>query len=193
MVFRRTVIVPHLRKMDRIEIYTSRKKSILILIVSIVFVVAGVLFVANPESFLTLRMQNPNIITIVGIASVLFFGLGIFLGIKRVIKSEIALIIDKKGLNVNPKKSLTEFIEWENILEFKEIKIQSQRMLIVIVKNPEKWIEKETNTFRKKLMRFNLNNYDSPFNIAAAGIDISYTELNNKLNRYFEKHKNEVQ
>ena len=179
--------------MERIEIYTSKKKSILILIGSIVFVVVGVLFVANPERFLTLRMQNPDIIRIIGIVSILFFGLGVFVGIKRVIKSEIALIIDIKGLNVNPKKSLNEFIEWGNILEFKEIKIQSQRILIVIVKNPEKWIEKETNSFRKKIMRFNLSNYDSPFSIAASGIDISYTELNNKLNRYFEKYKNEVQ
>ena len=179
--------------MDRIEIYSSRKKSILILIGSIIFVVGGILFVANPERFLTLRMQNPYIIIIVGIASVLFFGLGIFVGIKRVIKSEIALIIDNKGLNVNPKKSLTEFIEWENILGFQEIKIQSQRILIIVVKNPEKWIEKETNTFRKKLMRFNQNNYNSPFNIAAAGLDISYTELNEKLNKYFKEYKNEVQ
>jgi len=179
--------------MERIEIYTSKKKSILILTGSIIFVLVGVLFVANPERFLTLRMQNPHIIRIAGIASILFFGLGILGGLKRVLKSEIALIIDKKGLNVNPKKSLTQFIEWNSILGFEEIKIQSQRILIIIVKNPEKWIEEETNTFRKKLMRFNLSNYDSPFNIATTGIDISHTELNNKLNRYFEKYKNEVQ
>ena len=179
--------------MERIEIYTSRKKSILILIGSIIFVVGGILFVVNPERFVTLIFRNPDIIRIVGIASIIFFGLGIFVGIKRLIKSEIALIIDKKGLNVNPKKSSTEFIEWKNILGFKDIKIQSQRILIIIVKNPEKWIEKETNTIRKKLMRFNLNNYDSPFNIAAVGLDISYAELSEKLNKYFIKYKNEVQ
>lgn len=179
--------------MDRIEIYTSKKKSILILIGSIVFVVAGAFFVVNPERFLTLRMQNPHIIRIVGIASILFFVLGIFVGIKRLIKSDIALIIDQIGLNVNPKKSLTEFIKWDDILGFEEVKIQSTRILIIGVKKPEHWIEKETSTIRKKLMRFNMNNYDSPFNIAAAGLDISYTELNNKLNLYFEKYKNEVQ
>jgi hypothetical protein len=178
--------------MERIEIYTSRKKSIIILIGSIIFVGLGVLFVANPERFLTLRMQNPDIVRIVGIASVLFFGFGIFLGIKRVIKSEIALIIDNKGLNVNPEKSLTKFIEWKDILGFKELKIQSQKMLIIVVKNPEKWIEREKGAFRKKLMKFNLNNYDSPFNIGAAGLDITYVELNEKLNKYFKEYKNGV-
>ena len=171
--------------MDRIEIYTSKKKAILGLIGSIIFVALGI--------WMILDIDNSLLIRVVGIVSVLFFGLGIFIGIKRLIKSEIALIIDNKGLNVNPKKSLTEFIEWDNIIGFKEIKIKSQRILIIVVKNPEKWIEKETNTFRKKLMRFNLNNYDSPFNIAAASLDISYAELNDKLNRYFKEHKNEVQ
>ncbi|MBK3519983.1 STM3941 family protein [Carboxylicivirga marina] len=179
--------------MDRIEIYTSKKKSILILIGSIIFVVGGILFVANPESFLTIRMQSPDIIRIIGVTSVLFFGLGIYVGIKRTIKSEIALIIDSNGLNVNPKKSLNEFIDWKDILGFKELKIHSQRILIIVVKNPEKWIEKETNTFRKKLMNFNLSNYDSPFNISAAGLDISFAELHEALNKYSKKDKNEVQ
>ncbi len=179
--------------MNRKEIYTSKKKSILILLGSIVFVTIGVLSVMNPERFITILFPNPDIIRIIGIASILFFGLGIFVGIKRLIKSEIALIIDPKGLIVNPKKSLTEFIEWKNILGFIEIKIQSQKIIIISVKNPEYWIEKETSTIRKKLMRFNLNNYDSPFNIAAAGLDIGYDELNFELNKYFEEYKNEVQ
>ncbi len=79
--------------MNRKEIYTSKKKSILILLGSIVFVTIGVLSVMNPERFITILFPNPDIIRIIGIASILFFGLGIFVGIKRLIKSEIALII----------------------------------------------------------------------------------------------------
>ncbi len=179
--------------MDRIEIYTSKKKSILILIGSIAFVSLGILFIMNPERFVTRIFQNPGIIRIAGIASILFFGFGIFVGIKRLIKSEIALIIDPVGINVNPKKSLTEFIKWDQILGFEEIKIQSTRIVIIGVKNPQSWLEKEASTIRKKLMQFNINNYNSPFNIAASGLDISLDELNDKLNRYFEKYKNEVQ
>ena len=43
------------------------------------------------------------------------------------------------------------------------------------------------------MMQFNINNYNSPFNIAASGLNISSNELNEKLNSYFEKYKNEVQ
>ena len=179
--------------MERIEIYTSKKKSVLLLIGSIAFVALGIWLLMEADNLTGWRARNPIVTRGIGIASILFFGLGIFVGIKRLIKSEIALIIDHIGLNVNPKKSLTEFIKWDDILGFEEIKIQSTRILIIGVKNPEYWLEKETSTIKKKMMQFNINNYNSPFNIAASGLDISSSELNEKLNGYFEKYKNEVQ
>lgn len=165
--------------MDRVEIYSSKKKSILLLISSIAFVALGLwLFLAEKK--------------LVGIGSILFFGLGIFVAIKRLIQSEIALIITTEGLNINPKNSLTEFIKWRDVKGFEEITIQRTRIVIIGVKNPEYWLEKETSKFRKRLMQFNITNYNSPFNIAAAGLDISSNELNETLNKYFNKYKNKV-
>lgn len=175
--------------MERIEIYTSKKKSILMLLGSLIFVGLGIWMFINADNFTGWRGRNQIFIQGIGVSSVLFFGFGIFVGIKRIIKSEIALIIDPKGLNVNPRKFLNEFIEWKDIQGFKEIKIRSQRILIIKVSNPNYWIEKETSTIRKKIMQFNLNINHSPFNIAAAALDISYKELNDKLNSYFEKYK----
>ena len=179
--------------MDRIEIYTSKKKSVLLVLASIAFVAIGVWMLLESDNLTGWRAKNPVFTRLMGIAAILFFGFGIFVGIKRLIKSEIALIIDKTGLNVNPKKSLTEFIKWNEILGFEEIKIHSTKILIIVVKNPDYWLEKETNAIRKKMMRFNINSYNSPFNIAASGIDISSNELNEKLNKYFEKYNNELQ
>src|SRR5690606_30322687 len=168
--------------MERVEIYSSKKKSLLLLIGSIAFVALGFWLLMEADNLTGWRARNPVFTRGIGIASIIFFGLGIFVGIKRLIKSEIALIIDPIGLNVNPKKSLTEFIKWHEILGFEEIKIQSTRILIIGVKNPEYWLEKETSTIRKKMMQFNINNYNSPFNIAAAGLDISSNDLNEYLN-----------
>jgi len=39
------------------------------------------------------------------------FGVAMILSLIRVINPQIALIIDSQGLNVNPKKSLTENIK----------------------------------------------------------------------------------
>ncbi len=178
--------------MNQVEIYTSKKKSILMLIGSIIFIALGIWMLINANNFTGWKARNPILTQGIGVISIIFFGFGIFVGIKRLIKTELALIIDSKGLNVNPKKSLSEYIEWKDILGFREIKIKSTRIIIIRVKNPDQWIEKEKSFFRRKLMQFNLNYYDSPFNISAAGLDIRYKELKDKLNSYFKEYKNEV-
>ena len=177
---------------DRLEVYTSKKKSLVFLIGSIAFVTIGIVSAADPERFVTELWSNPELIRLVAIAAILFFGFGVLVFIRRLIKNEIALIIDVKGINVNPRRSTTEFKEWKEILGFQEIRIHRTRIIIIVVKDPEYWIEKETSTIRKKMMRFNLNNYGSPFNIAAAGLDIGFDKLNGELNSYFEKYKNKV-
>lgn len=178
--------------MERIEIYSSKKKSLLLLIGSVVFVVLGLWIFLEADNLTGWRARNPYFNRGVGIASVLFFGLGIFISVKRLIKSEIVLVIDSIGLNVNPKKSLTEFIKWSDINGFQEIKIHSTRIIIIGVKDPEYWLDKETSGFRRKLMQFNINNYNSPFNIAASGLDISSDNLLGTLNNYYAKYQNEA-
>lgn len=173
--------------MNTIEIYTSKKKSILLLVGSLLFVGLGIWFIIDADNFSGWRARSPLVTRGIGIAAVLFFGLGIFIGVKRIIKSEIALIISPFGLNVNPRRSQHEFIKWNEISGFNEIKIQTTRILIIGVKNPNYWMEKETNTLRKKMMQFNIKNYGSPFNIAASGLDISSSELNQKLKEYYER------
>ncbi len=178
--------------MESIEFYSSKKKSLLLLLGSITFVALGIWLLLEADNLTVWKARNPILTRGIGIASILFFGLGIFIGIKRLIKSEIALIIDSKGLNVNPKKSLTEFIKWSDINGFEEIKIQSTRIVIIGVKNPEYWLDKETSVFRRKIMQFNISNYNSPFNIAASGLDISSDQLIETLNNYYDRHKNEA-
>lgn len=164
----------------------------MLLIGSIVFVVLGFWLLLEADNLTGWRARNPTFTRGLGIVSIIFFGLGIFIGMKRLIKSEIALIINSEGLNVNPKKSLTEFIKWSDIIGFEEIKIQNTRIVIIGVKNPEYWLLKETSGFRRKLMQFNMNNYNSPFNIAAAGLEISPDKLIKTLNDYFDSYKDEA-
>ena len=175
--------------MDKIEIYSSKKKAFLLLIGSLLFVVGGVYIFINAENFTGFRAGSPFFIKGVGIASVLFFGLGIYVSIKQLIANQLILIINRNGVNVNPRKSLTEYIEWKNITGFSELKLQSQKFVIINVDNSDYWIEKEKNVIRKKLMEFNLNNYGSPFNLSANSMQINYAELITTLNENLNKYK----
>jgi len=170
--------------MEKIEIYTSKKKSFLLLIGSLLFVLGGIYMSLHPENF---HSRNPIFVRGVGIVSVLFFGLGIYVSLKQLIKNQLILVIDKIGINVNPKKS--ESIEWKNINGFSEIQIQSTRIVIVNIDNSDFWIEKEKSMIRKKLMKYNVNNYGSPFNFAANSMQINHDDLLKILNANLSKYK----
>jgi len=146
--------------MSSIKIHTSKKKSVLLLIASLAFVAGGIWMLLDTETIASRgRGRSPIFIQLIGVASILFFGVSSFIWLKRIVKSQVALIIDSKGLNVNPRKSLTEFIKWQDILSFEEVKIQSTYILIIHVSNPDYWLEKETNVLCKKLMQFNMKSY----------------------------------
>ena len=93
--------------MDQIYIYSSKKKAFLLLICSLLFVVGGIYMFMNAENFSGFRARSPLFIKGIGIASVLFFGLGIYVSIKQLLSNQLILIINRNGVNVNPKKSLT--------------------------------------------------------------------------------------
>lgn len=175
--------------MEKIEIYSCKKKSLLLLIASLIFVIGGIFMYVNAENIAGYRARSPIFIKTIGITSALFFGLGIYVSIRQLLANQLILIIGKKGVNVNPKKTQTEFIEWKNINGFSELKIQSQNFVIIDVNNSEYWIEKEENGIRKKLMKFNLNNYGSPFNLSANSMQMNYAELIKTLNENLNKYK----
>ncbi|AZI66169.1 hypothetical protein EIB71_00070 [Kaistella daneshvariae] len=173
--------------MNRIEIYSNKKKAFLLLIGSIAFVVLGFFCFLNAENMTTFRVRNPIIIKIVGIASVLLFGFGIYVSIKQLIQKKLMLILDEKGINSHPVKD--EYIKWNDIEEFSEIKINSVKIIIIKLNNPEYYINNETNKFRKKLMEFNFSNYGSPFNITVGTMNIGHKDLIKMLNQNLKRQK----
>ena len=175
--------------MERLEIYSSKKKSFLLLIGSLLFIIGGIWIFINAENLTSFRSRNPIFLKGIGIISVLFFGFGVYVSIKQLITNQLLLVIDKAGINVNPRKSTSKSIEWKNVDGFSELKIQSQKFVIIQVNNSDFWIENESNQMRKKIMKFNLNNYGSPFNLSANSMQINYAELMRVLNENFNKYK----
>lgn len=175
--------------MERLEIYSSKKKSFLLLIGSFLFVIGGIWIFINAENLTGFRSRNPIFLKGIGIISVLFFGFGVYISIKQLITNQLLLFIDKAGINVNPKKSTSKSIKWKNVDGFSELKIQSQKLVIIQVNNSDFWIENESNQMRKKLMKFNLKNYGSPFNLSANSMQINHAELMRVLNESLNKYK----
>ncbi|NDW18189.1 hypothetical protein D0T53_04555 [Dysgonomonas sp. 216] len=178
--------------MERIEIYSSKKKSLLLFIGSFIFVVAGLFLLLNADNVASGRYSNPIYIKIIATISVLFFGFGMYVAVKRLIKARLTLVIDETGIDVNPEKPMSAKIEWENLDGFSEIKIQGTKLILIHVNNSDYWIENEKNKLRKKMMSFNIRSYGTPFSLSANSMQINHTELMNLLDESLKQNKNKT-
>lgn len=69
--------------MENIEIYSSKKKSFLLLIASLLFVIGGIYMFIHAADFTSYRSRGPIFINGIGILAALFFELGIYVDILK--------------------------------------------------------------------------------------------------------------
>ena len=162
---------------QQIEISLSKMKLTLMVIGSLLFVVIGILFVINPEKYTTPIMRNPTVIFISGLASILFFSLCFVFIAKKLGDNSLGLIISDKGIFDNSSGLSAGQILWPDIENISVIKIHRQRLIMLQVTNPQEYIDKQTSSFKRKMMQLNFKIYGTPLSITSNGLKISFDEL----------------
>jgi hypothetical protein len=170
---------------EKIEIQISKGKSLLILFGAIGFVIAGIYFVLNPP-----HDYDPLFIRIIGIVAIVFFGFGIIVALRSLFNKKVGLVIDNNGIMDNCSGIPAGNIPWEKIIEIKDIKIKSQRIFLIIVKNPEEYIETQQNPFLRQMAEANYKIYETPISISANMLKCNFNELRNILQEQFKKYRN---
>lgn len=173
--------------MNRIEIYSNKNKAFLLFLGSVAFVILGFFIFLNADNMRSALFKSPLIIKTAGAITILFFGIGIYVSVKQLIRNKLMLVIDENGISFNPARN--ELIKWVNIDGFSEIKINGNKIIVIEVNNSTELINNETNRVRKNLMKFNLKNFGSPFNISVATMNLRHAELKELLNENLIKYK----
>jgi len=166
-----------------IRLYSNKKKTVLMLIGSLLFVTGGIFFVMHPESF----DGEPLITRMIGILCILFFGFAAIVFVRYLISNRLLLEITDQGLHIGDIHKT--FIEWQDISGFKEIAIYSTPIIIILIKNSKAVIDDEPNMIKKKMMQFNMN-YGSPYNLSSGNMAIRHKELFRLLNEKLIKYSN---
>lgn len=164
-----------------IEIQHNKSKLVWLAIGSLIFIGAGAWFFFNPPTAGTSFLRDPLVIKIISVTSVLFFGLALFIMIKKITDNKPALIISNKGILDNAGGVSAGHIAWKDITEIKELNVLNQRFLMVMVNNPEHYINKQTNLIKRKTMEMNFRSYGSPVSISAVNLTCNFNELKNIL------------
>lgn len=171
-----------LNSTGQVEIPLSKRKLILMLIGSIGFVAAGLWFVINPPNSSSPFFGNPTVIFVIGLVSILFFGLCAVYLARKLPDNKPGLIIDNIGLTDNSSGVSAGQILWSDIENITVFEMNRQKLVMLQVKNPQDYIDKQTNGFKRKMMQLNLKMYGTPLSITSNSLKIKFEELVKILN-----------
>jgi hypothetical protein len=172
-----------------IKIKLSKRKLTLLLVGSIIFVGLGVLLIINPAKFRDSIFQNTTLVFGAGLLSILFFGfVGIFI-FKKLCDKQFGLIITDEGIFDNSSAVSAGQIFWSDVSAIKVIEVFNQKFIMLIVEDPEQYIDRQTSTVKRKAMQMNFKNFGSPIGISANGLQCNFQELKNILEKKFTEFK----
>lgn len=173
---------------EQIEIPLSKQKMLLTLLGSIVFVGLGIWFLINPPRISNPIFGNPTLIFIVGLASILFFGLVAVTIFRKFSDKKPGLIISRHGITDNSSGVSAGLIPWTDIQEIKVSQVMSQKFLMFIVSNPQDYLDKVTNPLKRNALKMNYKTYGSPISISSNALRTNFNELQKllveKMNEY---------
>ena len=174
-------------KDERIEIPLSKTKLTFMLLGSIAFVALGIWFVTSPNDLkTTYSAQNPILVFGVGLASLIFFGLCLIYLAKKLPDSSPGLTIDAKGIYDNSSGVSAGLIVWDDIVRLQIENVVNQKFIMVIVSNPEKYIDRQKSSLKKMAMGRNYKSYGSPISISANGLKMTFDDLYRLIEREVE-------
>ncbi|HLO82045.1 MAG TPA: STM3941 family protein [Chitinophagaceae bacterium] len=170
---------------QRIEIPLSKLKLVLMLMGALAFVAIGFWFVLAPPDIDSSFWRNPARIAFAGYASIIFFGLCGVVIVRKLFDRKPGLIIDSKGVIDNSSGLSAGYILWTDVENISVVEIQKQRLLMLEVKNPQDYINRQGNLLKRKGMEFNDKMFGTPLSITANGLKISFEELSALVKQKF--------
>jgi len=174
---------------DPIEIPLSKKKLLLMLAGSVGFILIGFWFVFDPPRISNPYFGDPTLLLLLGIVSILFFGICAVYIARKLPENKAGLIIDSSGLIDNSSGVSAGRILWSDIQDISVIEIHRQKLIMLQVKNPQDYIDRQKSRFKRKMMQMNFNMYGTPLSITSNSLKIEFNELINILHDQFQVNR----
>ena len=172
---------------DETVVPLSKTKLVWLIILSAGFVALGFWTFQTDSAWIESqsRFNNPMLVHAIGIVAIVFFGLGVVVGIRRLFDRKPGLVLSSAGILVS--SGSIGLIPWGDIAGFATHKIHRQKMLVVKLVDPEKYV-RAGGALRQALRRTNMNMVGSPFALSSSTLEISFDELVALCGKYLEKY-----
>ncbi|RYD74042.1 MAG: hypothetical protein EOP53_19030 [Sphingobacteriales bacterium] len=179
---------------NKIEIPLSKSKLTKLLIFSVLFLLGGLWLIITDPQIKNGLFNNPVVKALAFYGSTLMGLLGTYFFTKKLFDKKPGLIISEEGVCDNTSAFRFGLIPWSDIVEIYEYSMQAsiaskQYFTTIVLVDPDKYISREKNTIKRRLLNVNLKSYGSPVHISTNGLATNHTELLKLLTEYFNKYK----
>ena len=171
---------------DETIIELSKKKILLLILGSFASVGLGtwLMFCCSTIWHLPLIVIQAS-----GFISVVFFGACGIYGFKKLFDEKPGLIFNSSGIVDSSTGISAGLIPWPEIIGAEIFEFQKQEMLIIKVRNPQKYID-GSGACRRMLNNANYEMCGSPIAIASNSLKINFPELRSIFGQYHQKYGN---
>ena len=133
------------------------------------------------------RFNDPLYVHGLGLVGIIFFGSCGLYAFKKLFDNKAALILNNSGIVDNASGVSAGFIPWSEILGAEIFEIQKQKMLIIKVRDPQKYIARGSS-LKQKLNKANYRMVGSPISIPSNTLKIKFSELASLFDQYHRKY-----
>lgn len=169
--------------MEPISIPLSKTKILILFAGAILFVAGGCWLLIRTS---TANAHFSSVPIIAGMAAILFFGLCAVYAARKFFSKKPGLLLDDLGITDNSSGISAGFIPWSDIQEINMLIVRQQKFIMIFVKTPEEYIDKQHSFIKRKMMLMNYKMYGSPLAVSANGLATSFGELFNLVRHQFE-------
>ncbi|AJA70729.1 hypothetical protein HX057_16805 [Myroides odoratimimus] len=167
----------------------SKIKVSLYLIGSLLLVAAGVLVFYNclyhkGRYFL----GSIELTYVIAVLAIVFFGYASIMFISKLFSNKPGIVINEQGILENATAVVNGLIPWQDITSVELYKMQSQKFVLIYVKNPEEYIARQKNMIKKKSMQANLKTHGTSIFINTNMLNVSDVELAIAIQQQLDKN-----
>lgn len=168
----------------------SKFKIFMFLVVSCAFIALGVWMFSLEPSFFAGDSQPRNLISIhlSGLALAIFASLVVIKFFKKLFVNKPGLLLNGSGIVDNSSAAAPVYIPWSEIKGTRIFKFKSQKFLVILVKDPQKYINRG-NALKRYMNNANYKMCGSPITIATNFLKTNLPELTEIFDKYHEKYR----
>lgn len=138
--------------------------------------------------------NNPILKAIASYGGVLMGLLGMYYFTQKLLDKKPGIIIDENGIYDNTTAFTFGLIPWSDIAQITERTVQAsiaskQHFVTIILVNPDEYINRETNSIKRSLLKANAKSSGSPVHISTNGLKTNHKDLIVIMNEAFAKYK----